>query len=283
MANAKWITALLGCLLVSTASGLSNTLQYRNTSGVAQSANSSLLPYQDASLCVDVRVEDLIQRMTVEEKAGLFWHARLIPGANGTFDVGTSERNSTEFMIGTQLISHFNLVGTVASARQSAQFHNRVQQYILDNTRLGIPLSLSTDPRHAFTDNTGTGALAGKFSEWPEATGLAALRSADLVRTFAEIAREEYLAIGIRGSLHPQVDPVTEPRWARSAATFGEDAHLTAELLVEYIKGFQGDSIGHDSVSTVTKHFPGGGTVEGGEDPHFYWSVFTLVLQRRWM
>jgi beta-glucosidase len=209
--------------------------------------------------------------MTVEEKAGLFWHGRLIPGPNGTMDAGNAERNSTEFMIGTQLISHFNLVGSMESARQTAEYHNMIQQYIIDTTRLGIPLSLSTDPRHAFTNNTGTGALAGKFSEWPETTGLAALRSADLVRTFAEIAREEYLAVDIRASLHPQVDLLTEPRWARGASTFGKSADLTSELLVTYIKDFQGETFGPHSVSTVIKHFPGGGTVEGGEDPHFYW------------
>lgn len=271
MTNSKRFATLLGCLLASIATQAAAASDLRNTSEYTRIANSSLPIYKDASYCVNERVEDLIQRMTIEEKAGLFWHGRLIPGPNGTLDLGNPERNSTEFMVGAQLISHFNLVGTISSARQSAEFHNQVQQYIIDNTRLGIPLSLSTDPRHAFTDNTGTGALAGKFSEWPEATGLAALRSVDLVRTFAEIAREEYLAVGIRGSLHPQVDLVTEPRWARSAATFGEDAQLTAELLVAYIKGFQGDKIGHYSVSTVTKHFPGGGSVEDGEDPHFTW------------
>jgi len=267
------LVAFTSCLLASNAGALSDKPGLRTTSEILGTANASLPIYRDASFCVDERVEDLIQRMTIEEKSGLFWHSRLIPGPNGTLDLGNSERNSTEFMLGTQLISHFNLVGTISSARQSAEFHNRVQQYIIDNTRLGIPLSLSTDPRHAFTDNTGTGALAGKFSEWPEATGLAALRSANLVRTFAEIAREEYLAVGIRASLHPQVDLQTEPRWGRGAATFGEDAHLTAELMVAYIKGFQGEKIGHHSVSTVTKHFPGGGTVENGEDPHFTWLV----------
>lgn len=273
MANPKRLLTLLGCLLASNAGQLTEASAVGSHVEFAKDTNTTLPIYKDPSYCVDERVEDLIQRMTIEEKAGLLWHGRLIPGPNGTLDVGNSERNSTEFMLGSQLISHFNLVGTVTSARQSAEFHNRVQQYIIDNTRLGIPLSFSTDPRHAFTDNTGTGALAGTFSEWPETIGLAALRSADLVRTFAEIAREEYLAVGIRVSLHPQVDLVTEPRWARSSATFGEDAHLTAELLVEYIKGFQGDKIGRYSVSTVTKHFPGGGTVEDGEDPHFTWSV----------
>ena len=267
--NDRLTLALLG-LCVAAAAVTSSESQVSGYSG-AKVDNGTLPTYKNALYCVEDRVEDLIQRMTVEEKAGLFWHARLIPGPNGTMDPGNAERNSTEFMIGTQLISHFNLVGVVRSARETAEYHNMIQKYIIDNTRLGIPLSLSTDPRHAFTDNTGTGALAGAFSEWPETTGLAALRSADLVRTFAEIAREEYLAVGIRASLHPQIDLLTEPRWSRGAATFGESADLTSELVIAYIKAFQGETFGPHSVSTVTKHFPGGGTVEDGEDPHFYW------------
>lgn len=271
MLGYRTLPALLGFLLTSNRAALIGASELESHHSTAKVSNETLPIYKNGLYCIEDRIEDLIQRMTVPEKAGLFWHGRLIPGPNGTLDAGNSERNSTEFMVGTQLISHFNLVGTVESARQSAEFHNRVQQYIIDNTRLGIPLSLSTDPRHAFTDNTGTGALAGKFSEWPETTGLAALRSADLVRTFATIAREEYLAIGIRASLHPQVDLWTEPRWARGAATFGEDANLTAELMVAYIKAFHGDTIGPHSVSTVTKHFPGGGPEEDGEDSHFTW------------
>ncbi|KAI1335381.1 glycoside hydrolase superfamily [Xylariaceae sp. FL0016] len=77
------------------------------------------------------------------------------------------------------------------------------------------------------------------------------------------------MAIGIRAALHPQVDLSTEPRWPRIDGTFGEDAELTAELLAAYIGGFQGDTFCAASVTTVTKHFPGGGPLEGGEDSHF--------------
>jgi hypothetical protein len=164
MISRQILPALLGCFLASNAAALTGTSQSEPHQLASRSPNDTLPIYKDALYCVEDRIEDLIQRMTLPEKAGLFWHGRLIPGPNGTLDVGNSERNSTEFMIGTQLISHFNLVGSVTSARQSAEFHNKVQQYIIDNTRLGIPLSLSTDPRHAFTDNTGTGALAGQFS-----------------------------------------------------------------------------------------------------------------------
>lgn len=233
-------------------------------------ATNDTLPYRDASLCIEDRVEDLLSRMTIEEKAGQLFHTQLQMGPNGTLDLGnvTQRRNSSESMIGEKLMTHFNLVGDVLDVRTNAEWYNRIQERA-SQTRLGIPITLSSDPRHAFTENLGTGFAANQFSQWPESLGLAALRDAELVQKFAEIAREEYMAIGIRTALHPQIDLVTEPRWARIANTMGEDANLTAELVVAYMKGFHGDEFGRHSVSTVTKHFPGGGPMENGEDSHF--------------
>ncbi|KAK8026544.1 hypothetical protein PG991_003600 [Apiospora marii] len=256
------LRAMLGLVTLSSLSAMGSTL------GV--SAGKEALPYRDASLSVDERLDDLLQRMTLEDKVGQMFHSQLIMGPNGTLDPGDpGSRNSTEFMLSTQLMTHFNLAGEIEDARQTAEYVNRVQQHILDTTSLGIPLTLSTDPRHAFTDNIGTGFRAGRFSQWPETLGLAALRDAQLVRRFAEVARAEYRAVGIRAALHPQVDLSTEPRWARISGTFGEDADLTAEMLSAYILGLQGEEFGADSVTTVTKHFPGGGPMENGEDSHF--------------
>ncbi|KAF9732503.1 hypothetical protein PMIN04_011917 [Paraphaeosphaeria minitans] len=233
-------------------------------------SENETLPYRDASLCIEDRVEDLLRRMTVPEKAGQLFHLQMQMGPNGTLDPGnaTARRNSSDNMIGEKLMTHFNLVGNVVDVRLTAEWYNRVQERALQ-TRLGIPITLSSDPRHAFTENIGTGFAANQFSQWPESLGLAALRDAELVQKFAEIAREEYMAIGIRTALHPQIDLVTEPRWARIGNTMGEDANLTAELVVAYLKGFQGKEFGIHSVSTITKHFPGGGPMEDGEDSHF--------------
>lgn len=65
--------------------------------------------------------------------------------------------------------------------------------------------------------------------------------------------------MGVRTALHPMADLATEPRWARVNGTFEEDAHLASRLLSAYIKGFQGDELGPQSVACMTKHFPGGG------------------------
>jgi beta-glucosidase-like glycosyl hydrolase len=226
--------------------------------------NDSLPIYKNASYCIDERVSDLLARMTIEEKAGQLFHTMMYQGPLD--DEGSGK--STSSMIGEKHMTHFNLAGDITDAKETAEFVNRVQERALQ-TKLGIPVTVSSDPRHAFTENVGTGFKAGVFSQWPESLGLAALRDPYLVRKFGEVAREEYMALGLRAALHPQVDLSTEPRWARIGNTWGENSTLTSELITEYTKGFQGDTLGSYSVKTVTKHFPGGGPMENGEDSHF--------------
>ena len=90
------------------------------------------------------------------------------------------------------------------------------------------------------------------------------------MKQFAEIAREEYLAVGIRTALHPMADLATEPRWARNFGTFGSDNVLSSKLTMAYMDGFQGETIDSQSVMTMVKHFPGGGPQENGLDPHLF-------------
>ncbi|OJD30752.1 glycoside hydrolase family 3 protein [Diplodia corticola] len=189
-------------------------------------------------------------------------------GTNGTVDTATFTANyTTSSLIGEKLMTHFNLQSS-GKASDIAKWHNSIQELALQ-TRLGIPITLATDPRHSFAEVAGAAVGVGSFSQWPETLGLAALRSPDLVQRFGEIAREEYMAVGIRQALSPQIDLSTEPRWARTGQTYGEDANLTSALVVAYLKGFQGDKLGRHSVTTVTKHFPGGGPAKNGNDSHF--------------
>ena len=233
------------------------------------SAGETHQDYRNSELSVAERVDDLLGRMTLAEKAGLLFHTMIVVGSGDLSEASSAFGvSSAEHMIKNQLLTHFNVVRTADNARELAEWQNRLQQLAVE-TRLGIPVTLSTDPRNHFTENVGTAATAGAFSQWPETLGLAAIGSAELVERFADAARQEYLAVGIRLALHPQIDLATEPRWSRIGGGFGEDAELTSKLVRAYIRGFQGEKLGPQSVSTMTKHFPGGGPQLDGEDPHF--------------
>lgn len=232
---------------------------------------NSYLRYRDASLPVEARVSDLLSHMTLAEKAGQLFHNLLHPGPQGRLAGSDSPYGieDTESLLGDKLMSHFNLIGAVTDPKLVATWHNNLQQYVLDHTRLGIPVTLSTDPRSHFDNNVGTGFRAGMLSQWPGPFGLAALRDLTLAKRFADVVRREYVALGIRVALHPQADLTTEYRWARVGSTFGEDAGVASDLTLACIEGLQRESFGAESVSTTTKHFPGAGPEMDGEDSHF--------------
>ncbi|KEF60740.1 beta-glucosidase [Exophiala aquamarina CBS 119918] len=228
--------------------------------------------YKDSSAPISERVADLLSRMTLAEKAGQLFHDMVLIPNNSPSQGPIRVLPSAESKVKELHMSHFNLLGAVTDARQAAMWYNALQSFVLSNTRLGIPVTMSTDPRNHFKENMGTSTRAGKLSQWPETLGLAALRDERLVEKFADIARREYVAIGLRCTLSPQLDLATEYRWARIEGTFGEDADLSGEMAKAYIRGFQGSTdgtIGRDSVSCMTKHFPGAGPQKDGEDAHF--------------
>lgn len=231
--------------------------------------NGKLDVYEDPRQPIETRVEDLLSQMTLEEKAGLMFmdgsviaEDASIEEKPGNFEFGSFAST----MISKQKMNHFNLWG-VPGVKVVAAWYNKLQKFE-EQTRLGIPVTISSDPRNHFTRNIFSMA-ANEFTQFCETLGFGALDDADLVEQFAEIARKEYLAVGIRVSLHPQIDLATEPRWPRVSGTFGEDAHVAARLVKAYIKGFQGAALGPNSVACMTKHFPGGGPQKEGLDPHF--------------
>jgi beta-glucosidase len=231
--------------------------------------NGRLDPFEDPRRPVDERVTDLLAQMTLEEKAGMLFHQGLGVGSDGSLveEIGPFSAATTSDLVGSRLLTHFNIYAT-PEPRLLAEWHNRLQR-LAERTRLAIPVTISSDPRHGFSANPATSWAGGHFSQWPEPLGLASTRDAGLVAEFADIARQEYTAVGIRVALHPSADLATEPRWARAAGTFGEDARLAASMVGAYVRGFQGDTLGPTSVACVTKHFPGGGPQRDGEDPHF--------------
>ena len=237
---------------------------YRDLNG-----NGVMDPFEDPRLDVDTRVEDLLARMSLPEKVGLMFHTVIEAGEDGRVleNPGKISKSGTREVVLDKHLTHFN-VHALGEPRLAARWHNELQA-IAEKSPHGIPVTVSTDPRHAFLENVGTSFAANGFSQWPESLGLAALRDPALVEQFADIAREEYVAVGIRAALHPTVDLATEPRWARQPQTFGQDPALVTELGVAYLRGFQGSELGADSVACTAKHFPGGGPQKDGEDAHF--------------
>ncbi len=232
--------------------------------------NGRLDPYEDRRLPVPARVEDLLKQMTLEEKAGLLFHNFLMPGRHGEIAGALNPANllPVEVALFDLKMRFFNLYA-LGSAEETARWTNAVQR-LAERSRLGIPVTFSSDPRHSALRQKALATFSmHEFSQWPEPIGLAAIGDSALAEEFGRIAAREYRAVGIRMALHPMADLATEPRWGRISGTFGEDAQLAARLTAAYVRGFQGDSLGPTSVATVTKHFPGGGPQEDGWDPHF--------------
>jgi beta-glucosidase len=221
--------------------------------------------YLDPNQPIARRVDDLVARMSVAEKAGLMFHPTTEPGGESHTDADALR--DAELNVVTRGISHFNVLGG-GDSQGVASWHNTLQD-LAASTRLGIPITLSSDPRHGFRSNPFTGQSLESLSRWPETTGIAAIPGTDAAREYADIIRREFLAMGIRVYLGPMADIFSEPRWSRGFGTFGENPARVAELTVAFIEGLRGGkTLGPDSVAAVVKHFPGGGPQLRGDDAH---------------
>ena len=229
--------------------------------------NGLLDVYEDSRADIDARVEDVLSQMTVEEKAGQMFHPFLFSGFESIRAMRVMAKlNPPEKYIGSRILSHFSTALAPEDVRDHTRWTNEMQE-LAEQTRLGIPITFSADPKHS--EKRGASFFMKGISQWPDATGFGALRDSLITYKFGQIAAREYRALGLHTSLHPVADLATEPRWGRIAGTFGEDAEISAMLTAAYIYGMQGDSLTKTSVSTMTKHFSGGGPQKDGWDAHF--------------
>ncbi|MCK4816727.1 glycoside hydrolase family 3 C-terminal domain-containing protein [bacterium] len=229
--------------------------------------------YENINQPIEKRVEDLLRQMTLEEKAGMMFingapisEDGLPEGKKGLSGPAAMMPTVVENM-SERKMAHFNIWAIPEDPIIFAKWYNNVQQ-LAEQTRLGIPITIASDPRHHFSNNIFSMDAQG-FSQFCETLGFAAIGDEKLIKEFADIVRQEYLAVGIREALHPQIDLATEPRWARISGAFGEDAELTSKLAKAYIEGMQGENLNQQSIACMTKHFPGGGPQNEGLDPHF--------------
>lgn len=241
--------------------------------------NGRLDPYEDWRLPVETRAADLVKRLNVEQLAGLMVHGTL-PGSGTLAAIGTGNQydleKSRDLIVNRNISSFITRMG--GDAKGLAEQNNRIQE-LAESSPFGIPVTISTDPRHHFQSILGASSVNPAFSQWPETLGLAAIGDVDLTRRFGDVVRQEYMAVGIRESLAPQADLATEPRWARIDGTFGEDPEVASKMTAAYIEGIQNgkDGLNRNSVAAVVKHWVGYGAVKDGWDSHNFYGRFAAL------
>jgi beta-glucosidase len=263
--------------------------------------NNKLDKYEDWRLPVEIRIQDLIAQMTLEEKIGFMLISTTRLAGDFSFQPNapkaeiSSGFNEEDLMqpinmftrkplpvpnmgaagttkgVMTYNLRHFILRANT-NTKILAEWANNLQA-LCETSRLGIPAIIASNPRNHITADASIGLSVGTtvFSKWPGELGLSAMRDLKLTREFAEIASKEWSSVGLRKGYMYMADLSTEPRWQRIEGTFGEDADWASNMIREIVLGFQGDKLNKNSVAMTTKHFPGGGPQVGGQDSHFDW------------
>jgi beta-glucosidase len=222
------------------------------------------LPYRDAKRPVEERVADLLARMTLNEKVaqlqGIWNRKREIQDEAGRFSparagallgngIGEISRPSEIAGTGT---------GRDRGPREHAEFVNAVQKWVLENTKLGIPVMFHEEALHGF--------VAPKGTHFPVPIALGSTWDPALVERIMSVAAKEARARGCQEVLSPVVDLGRDPRWGRIEETYGEDPYLVSRMGVAAVRGYQGTSLplANDKVFATLKHFAGHGSHEGG-------------------
>lgn len=210
------------------------------------------LLYQNPSHSIDERVQDLLARMTLEEKI-----AQL--GSHWVYELQDEQglaREKADALIG-QGIGQITRVGGASTFAPPdiARMGNAIQRYLVEHTRLGIPAILHEECCNGF--------LALGATSFPQMIGLASTWSPELVEQMMRAVGAQLLAVGARQGLSPVLDITRDARWGRVEETFGEDPTLIAQMGVAYVRGLQGGDLRHGVMATA-KHFPGHGLSEGG-------------------
>ena len=235
----------------------------------AKKKAKELLPYQNPKLSVEQRVNDLVSRMTLQEKVGqlrctLAWNYYTIKGKN----VEPSElfkKDIAEGQIGMLWGTYRADPWTQKSLENglnpelAAKAGNALQKYVIEHTRLGIPLFLAEEAPH--------GHMAIGTTVFPTGFGMAATWNPALIEKTGEVIGQEIRLQGGHISYGPVLDLAREPRWSRVEETMGEDPVLAGELGAAMVKGLGGGILSkpHSTIATL-KHFIGYGTTEAGQN-----------------
>ena len=209
--------------------------------------------YRDARESTSERVGDLLGRMTLKEKLAQLtsvWSHEILD--HESFDEALADALINEG------IGQITRVAGATNLRQrgAAETANRIQRYLAEHTRLGIPAIVHEECLH--------GLLARESVCFPQSIGQAATWEPDLVQTMAGRLGRELRAAGAHQALAPILDITRDPRWGRVEETYGEDTYLVAVLASAYVRGLQGSDLATDGVIATGKHMVGHGLPEGG-------------------
>ncbi|HEY94947.1 MAG TPA: beta-glucosidase [Dehalococcoidia bacterium] len=208
--------------------------------------------YKDSSKSVQHWVQDLLSRMTLEEKIAQIGSISGRPEGSDKNYLGFIENGLVKNGIG-QISAPARSTGL--PAKELAEYTNAVQKYLVEETRLGIPAIIH--------EECINGMRAKGTTVFPQAIGLASTWEPELVEKMTEIIRLQMRATGFHQALSPVLDIARDPRWGRTEESYGEDPYLDSRMAVAFVKGLQGEDISKGVVATV-KHFVGHGYSEGG-------------------
>lgn len=215
-----------------------------------------IAPYRQSTLPIERRVDDLLQRMTLEEKVR---QLDLYTGATAIMDKHSDETHATPDAVlvpakAEQLWGHLG-VGGIHDLYPTPQQANELQKWVIEHNRLGIPALFIEEALHGYDKGT----------VFPAPINLAATWNRDLAQRTASAIAAEVRSNGVHMILAPVLDLARDPRWGRIEEDFGEDPYLTGQMGLAYVRGAQGDSLNSDhTVVSEPKHFAGHGSPEGG-------------------
>ncbi|MXP48243.1 beta-glucosidase [Altererythrobacter luteolus] len=226
-------------------------------------------PYWNANLPVEQRVDDLLARMTLQEKVAQIitvWDSKSdIQGEDDVFDPAKAAAKYPDGI--GQIARPSDRIGPSSprevprrSIEDSIQYVLDAQKWAMEETRLGIPVLFHEESLHGFAAKDATA--------FPQSIGLASTWDPDLVREINDLIAGEVRARGVHLVLSPVVDVARDARWGRIEETFGEDPYLVGEMGVASVEGLTGKgterTLKDGQVMATLKHMTGHGQPESG-------------------
>ena len=214
--------------------------------------NGKMDIYENPKANIEDRVEDLLKRMTLEEKiAQMEAVSKIQIDEKGNLP----EEKTNEIKNG---IGQLSRSGEDLLPAQTVELINKLQKFLIEETRLGIPAIIHEECLH--------GVMMANATVYPQAIAMASTWDISLEEEVTSAIAQETRSRGSNLALSPNIDLAKDPRYGRTEETFGEDPYLTSQMAIAAVNGFQGRNylIGKDHIGATVKHFGASGQPLGG-------------------